>query len=115
MPMARCIHQYTQTLCNTISAKKAVNANLPCSYEEESLEKITALVEKAYAEVKKLEKELVRATKPTDALTLAMHYKNKILATMEKLRKAVDEMESLVCADYWPFPTYGELLFGVRE
>ena len=109
------VSEYTQTLCNTISAKRAVSEKLSCAYEEESLEKISALVQKAYAEVKKLERELARAEKITDVSALAMHFKNKVLATMEKLRKAVDETETLVCADYWPFPTYGELLFEVRE
>ena len=33
---------------------------------------------------------------------------------MEEIRKAVDELETLVAADYWPVPTYGDILFSVK-
>ena len=33
---------------------------------------------------------------------------------MEEARVYIDELETLVAAPYWPFPTYGELLFGIR-
>ena len=31
----------------------------------------------------------------------------------EALRAVADELETLVAREYWPFPTYGDLLFGV--
>ena len=50
----------------------------------------------------------------SDAKTLARFYHDKIFAKMEEIRKAVDELETLVAADYWPVPTYGDILFSVK-
>ena len=49
-----------------------------------------------------------------DSLRLAVYYRDKILSRMEALRSDLDEMELLTSADYWPLPTYGELLFSVK-
>ena len=37
-----------------------------------------------------------------------------VLPAMNELRAVADEAESVTAAEYWPFPTYGELLFGVK-
>ena len=37
-----------------------------------------------------------------------------ILGRMGELRVACDEAETLTAKKYWPFPTYGDLLFGVK-
>lgn len=49
-----------------------------------------------------------------DHLTLARFFCDSILPKMDALRAAIDEAEELTASDYWPFPTYGDLLFGVR-
>jgi glutamine synthetase len=40
--------------------------------------------------------------------------RDTVLAKMSELRLACDEAETLTKKSYWPFPTYGDLLFGVR-
>ena len=40
--------------------------------------------------------------------------RDKILAAMNELRIYVDEMETMTSAEYWPYPSYGELLFSIR-
>jgi beta-galactosidase len=64
-------------------------------------------------QVKALEKALDNKKKITDAKKLSVHYRDKVLPVMEKLRKAADALERLVAADCWPMPTYGDLLFGI--
>ena len=44
----------------------------------------------------------------------AFYYHDKVVQAMDALRKPADELEKLVDKEYWPFPTYGDLLFGVR-
>ena len=46
-------------------------------------------------------------------LARAKYYRNTVFATMEDTRTTADEIESLVGEKYWPYPTYGELLFSV--
>ena len=49
-----------------------------------------------------------------DSLAKAIYYRDHVLSGMETLRRDLDEMERLTAADYWPVPTYGELLFSVN-
>ena len=37
-----------------------------------------------------------------------------VLGKMEGLRAVCDAAETMTAKKYWPFPTYGDLLFGVR-
>ncbi len=109
------VSEYSQSLCSTLLSKREVCASLDCTYEKEILERVTALQKAAYDGVKALNVALEKAEALTDVTTLAFHYKDEVLGKMQVLRKAVDGLERIVSADYWPFPTYGELLFGVSE
>ncbi len=107
------VSEYSQLLSSTILSKKSVCESLNCTYEREMLEKISNLTAEAYAQVKGLEKALEAGKKCKGAHTLAKHYKDKVLPIMKKLRAAADGLENLVSAEYWPMPTYGDLLFDI--
>ena len=77
------------------------------------LSNISNLTAKAYKTLKELEKALESSKKITDITKRSVYYKDKVLKKMNTLRSASDSLEDLVSADYWPFPTYGDLLFGV--
>ena len=49
----------------------------------------------------------------TENLELALYYKDTVLAAMQELRAVGDEIEALIGEGYLPYPTYGQLLFGV--
>ena len=107
------VSEYSQTLCNTLLSKKAVCESLDCAYEQEMIEKISNLASGAYKHAKALEKALCNAAKISDITELGFYYKDKVLPLMKKLREKADSLENIVSADYWCFPTYGDLLFGV--
>ena len=107
------VSEYSQLLSDTILSKKSVCDALDCSYETEMLTEISTLTANAYKQVKALEKALLNTKKYKDAEQRATYYKNKILPVMDKLRENADKLENLVSADYWPIPTYGDLMFGV--
>ena len=107
------VSRYTQQLSATVLSKKAVLATLDCSYETDMLTEISTLTAEAYKQVKALEKALENKKKIHDAKKASVHYRDKVLPVMEKLRKAADALERLVAADCWPRPTYGDLLFGI--
>ena len=48
-----------------------------------------------------------------DNLDKAFAYRNKVFAKMEELRELGDSMEAQTSTDFWPYPSYTELLFGV--
>ncbi len=107
------VSEYSQVLANTILSKKAVSKKLDCGYEEEMLSEISVHTATAYKTVKAMESALVGAKKTADVTARSVYYKDEILTKMDALRRAVDRLEELVSADYWPIPTYGDLLFGV--
>jgi glutamine synthetase len=77
------------------------------------MQKISALSATVYENVEKLDKLLKSTKSITCAVECATHYKDEVLPTMRALRAAADELEGLVSSKYWPFPTYGDLLFNV--
>ncbi len=107
------VSEYSQVLANTLLAKQAALAGLDCSYERETLEKICALTAKAHALTKALDETLDGARRIANATERSLYCKNELLPVMQELRAAADSLEDVVSADYWPMPTYGDLLFGV--
>ena len=107
------VSEYAQSLANTVISKQTISSKISCNYETELLSKISALQDKAYESVQELESVLKKAKEIKGATELANHYKDEVLAKMQNLRDAADELETLCSAAYWPFPTYGELLFGI--
>lgn len=107
------VSKYSQVLGNTVLAKKSVSAALDCSYEEEILTKICSLLSSTYQNVKKLETALLNTKTIANVGEKSVYCKDVVLALMQALRADVDELENLVSAEYWPMPTYGDLLFGV--
>ncbi|MBR3556412.1 MAG: hypothetical protein IKN89_10910, partial [Oscillospiraceae bacterium] len=63
--------------------------------------------------VEELEKAVTDLDALGDVTGQANHVRDTVLPKMAALRAACDEAERLTAADYWPFPTYGDLLFGV--
>ena len=105
---------YSAQLGDAVAKKIAVLPDADCSYEKDSLKMLTALVGAAHRTVKKLEQDLLTSKSVDDMAELAEFYKSTILDDMRELRIAVDEMETVSSAEAWPYPSYGELLFGVR-
>ncbi len=105
---------YSAQLGDAVAKKIAVFPDADCSYEKDSLKMLTALIGAAHRTVKKLEQDLLTSKSVDDMVELAEFYKSTILDDMRELRIAVDEMETVSSAEAWPYPSYGELLFGVR-
>ena len=105
------VSEYSQVLADTVLAKKSVSKDLDCSYETETLTQISKLTATAHQGVKDLESALEKTKTFRDVTQLALWYKKEVLVKMANLRVAADALEGLVSADYWPIPTYGDLLF----
>ena len=43
-----------------------------------------------------------------------MYYKDGVFAAMQELRAVADEIETNTAKKFWPYPTYGDLLFSVQ-
>ena len=103
---------FVNSLSNAALAKKSLGAY--SVYAETAL--IEELSEKLEAFVKKtdeLKTAVNTANTISDDLELAMYYRKTVFELMNELRAIGDTMEQKTSAQYWPYPSYGEILFGV--
>ena len=107
--------KFGRALAETITAKKAAYEMADVSYEQELLVKVSTLTSSIYRKVEKLEKAVLKAKEITDDISkLALFTRENIFAAMTELRISVDELESCTDKSYWPYPSYGDLLFSVK-
>ncbi len=108
------VSAYTGSLAESALAKKELGDGFDCSFEEDLAKKLSELNAAAAKQVLLLEKEVKACDQITDSLSRARYSRDRVLAAMDALRSLVDEMEELCAADYWPYPSYGEILFSVQ-
>ena len=108
------VSAFTKDLSDTVIAKQTVSKEADCTYELETVNKLAKLSSELNRSIGILEKELDKAVNIEDNLEESKYYKNEILREMEKLRSVADDCERYTAEQYWPFPTYGDLLYGVR-
>ncbi len=102
--------EYAKFLVDSISSKEAIGIKVP--KEKALATRISKLTESLIANIAALQK--VSDSVPAgDALKLARYYRDKAIPAMAKLRATADELETLVSEEYWPFPTYTDLLYRV--
>ncbi len=112
--IAPAVELFTADIARGAAAKKALDASLECSYEKNVVIKLSALLDRIAAKTDELSSALVSVGKAEDIETKAYRIRDEILPLMGELRLACDEAETLTAKSYWPFPTYADLLFGVK-
>ena len=105
---------YSKVLTDTALSKKALSDHLDCSFEADLVDRISCLTSAAVVKAKELREAVMEAKNIGSTLNLACFYKDTVFAAMNDLRAVVDELETLTASKYWPYPTYGELLFSVK-
>jgi len=105
---------YTGKVCETGLAKKNFSAAMDTSYEEKLASRLTELTRLTDDGIRALEAAVTEVENIRNLTDKAFAYKEKICTRMESLRSYCDEAESLTAGSCWPFPTYADLLFGVR-
>lgn len=105
---------YMKDLSETASMKQSLAVNISSVLEVKLLSKLSNLSSALYTKAEKLEKDMAKLPADGNACERALYYKDTILPDMKDARGVADELESLVGEKYWPYPTYGDLLFGVK-
>ena len=108
------VEAYLRDLSGTVAAKAAAVPGLACKYEKGIITKLSTLVDEIDDAAEALDTTLVRLKAVPDVTDAAYVIRDVVLQKMAELRVVCDEAETLTAAKYWPFPTYGDLLFGVR-
>jgi len=112
--IAPAVDAYTMELAKTIAAKKAVDDTLTCNYESGLVKKLSKLTDRIAIKTEELENALVELHNAESIISEANMIRDVVLVKMGELRLACDEAETVTAKKYWPFPTYGDLLFSVR-
>ncbi|MCQ2506531.1 MAG: glutamine synthetase III [Lachnospiraceae bacterium] len=108
------VEKYTATVAKTAVEKKAVVPEANCYYEKEVVGKLGKLSDEIYEATKALEAETAKAKSIDDIIEQSYAIRDYVLPAMAALREAADEAEVNTSEEYWPFPTYAKLLFGVK-
>ncbi len=106
--------EYSAELARDAAAKTSFDPDADCTYEKENINNLCALIGACNRAVKKTEQDLISAKSITDGAELAEFYKSTIIDDMKAIRIPADEMETIASSEKWPYPSYGELLFGIR-
>ncbi len=108
------VEKYTKSLADTLAAKKAAVAGLPCKYETAAVTKLSELSDSIADATDDLEAEIEKFQAIEDVTEAANDIRDVILGKMDALRAVCDEAETITAKEFWPFPTYSDLLFSVK-
>lgn len=109
------VSEFTGVLADTISKKQSVSSAIKVDAELRLLTNMSDLLSDFAITTDKLEKNLLNADKfKSDPLTLAKYYRDNVLSVMNELREIGDAMEIDMASDYWPYPSYGDMLYSVQ-
>ena len=108
------VEGYTKSLAETLAAKKAAVAGLPCKYETATIAKLSELSDEIADATADLDSEIAKFQAIEDVTEAANDIRDVILGKMDDLRAVCDEAETITAKEFWPFPTYSDLLFSVK-
>ena len=107
------ISAYIRDLSKSAEKRAKILPDFKGGFEEARISALAVLERSVYEKVENLEELLVNS-EISDSLKKAEYFRSKIFVAMQTLRTDVDAAERITSAKYWPYPSYGELLFGVR-
>ena len=108
------VSSYVAELASGVATKKAISDDIPCEAELDIIKRLSGLQDCAYKKLAALDNAIIGVKEVgEDPIEVATYYKDSVITAMTELRAVVDEMETQVSSDYWPYPSYGDLMFRV--
>ena len=108
------IEAFAADTARAVAAKKAVAPELPCAHETGLVRALTGLIDEIAAKIDELETALLKVRGAADIVEESALIRDVLLQAMGELRVPCDKAEMLTAKSYWPYPTYSDLLFGVK-
>ena len=106
------INKYIGKLAKNISTISSIDSSITSAYQKRALKKLSYNLASIDELTSELEEKFLEANKISDVEKQAFYIKDTLLPLMAKLRKVVDDSETMMPKNYWPMPTYEELLFS---
>ena len=106
------VAKFAADTASAVSVKSSV-ASVACKYEKKLITQLSELVDEMDDAASVLEGAVAELKQIQVIVDASEFIRDKVLPAMEALRAAADKAEPMTSAEYWPFPTYDKLLFGV--
>lgn len=106
------VNRYVTEVASAVQAKRAVSESISCGYDLELVERLSRMNDALMAGVEKLERDLTEIPEGQKAASRRMAH--AVVPDMEEVRRVADGMEKLCAREYWPFPSYTDLLYSVK-
>ena len=107
------ISAYSTQLASSALEKKALSDAMDCTFETETSVALAKDSAEMYGAIKVLSQDIETAEAISDVTERADFYRDTILPDMDRLRSAADHAEGITAREFWPFPSYMELLFSL--
>ena len=108
------IERYLADVADTAARKKALDAGISCAYEKRLAKKLATMVDSIDERTDALDGAIAKLRTLSNVTEEANYIRDEMLLKMSELREVADEAEIISAESYWPFPSYGDLLFGVN-
>ena len=110
------VEKYAASVAEAAASKRAVVPTLTCGYESKLVSKLSLLIDQIAEKTDVLEVAIMNLKDESikNIIDESCAIRDTVLCAMSELRAVADEAETLTAEEFWPFPTYGDLLFGVR-
>ena len=106
------VSAYSAELANTAISKQELG--IECSFEKDGAAHISRLISSCCDVARELDAAIADVSALPENYTRAVAGRDRLIPSMTRLRSLVDELEVHTSAEYWPMPTYGEILFSVN-
>lgn len=107
------VSDYVADLCANVAAKQAVNESIPCTTEKDLIMSLAEGNDKLSALITKLE-EILGSIVMEEVVPASQAMAHEVIPVMEEMRAVIDGMEKITSSEYWPYPTYFDLLYSVK-
>ena len=108
------VERYARALSDSLLAKTAAVPGLACRYERELISRLSAATDEIDACTAALASSALTVRGTENVTAAARLIRDNLLPRMAELRVVCDEAETVTDESFWPVPTYGKLLFGVK-
>lgn len=117
--MAKCsyapaIEKYAAHTAKNAVAKKSLDPSVPCGYEKGIVKRLSVLCDRIAESADELQSAVIKLECAESIDSEAYMIRDTVLVKMAELRAAVDEAETITAKDFWPFPSYADILFSVK-
>ena len=106
------VARFASDTASAVAVKKSVS-EAACKYETRLVSELSELIDEMDTATAEVEKAVAELKNISEIVPASEFIRDTILPAMDKLRNAADKAETMTAEDYYPFPTYDKLLFGV--